>query len=86
MSFYELLYDAFASFFYGLMSFGEGGIIFPPPACSLLEGDRNTLHVFIARQERAGRGYALGGLKMRTIHERVAVLPLLDNGNTLQSF
>ncbi len=27
MSFYELLYDAFASFFYGLMSFGEGGII-----------------------------------------------------------
>lgn len=62
MSFYKLLYEAFASFFYGLMSFGERGIttvriiFFPSPACSLLEGDRNTLHVFIARQERAGRG------------------------------
>lgn len=27
MSFYELLYDAFASYFYGLMSFGERFII-----------------------------------------------------------
>jgi len=27
MSFDELLYEAFASYFYGLMSFGEGGII-----------------------------------------------------------
>lgn len=27
MSFDKLLYEASASFFYGLMSFGEGGII-----------------------------------------------------------
>lgn len=27
MSFYKLLYEAFPSFFYGFMSFGEGGII-----------------------------------------------------------
>ncbi len=27
MSFDELLYETSASFFYGLMSFGEGGII-----------------------------------------------------------
>lgn len=27
MSFDELLYETFASYFYGLMSFGEGGII-----------------------------------------------------------
>lgn len=26
MSFYKLLYEAFVSFFYGLMSFGERGI------------------------------------------------------------
>ena len=27
MSFDKLLYETFASFFFGLMSFGEGGII-----------------------------------------------------------
>lgn len=27
MSFYELLYDAFASYFYGLMSFGKRFIV-----------------------------------------------------------